>query len=477
MRTIPVLAAATALMAGTSAEVIKRAEGKLPPVTVEGNMFMANGERFYIRGVAYQPGGSSDAKDPLLDMDTLKRDIEQFKLLGINAIRCYTIDNSENHDEAMQLLDEAGIYLALDANTPKYSLNRQDLEQLHMSYNDVYLQSVFATIDNFAGYNNLLLFFSGNEVINARNNTNAAPYIKAVTRDMKNYIAAKAPRKIPVGYSSADVAENIESQALYFACGPDEMARADFFAFNDYSWCDPSSYEQSGWDVKTQTYKDYSVPLFLSEFGCNLNKRTWEEVGALYSSNMSVAYSGGLVYEYTIEANGYGLVELVNGKVEPNDDFDRLKAAYEKTSNPSGNGGGRTQTTVPQCPPETDEWHVSTDKLPEMPKDAEKYLKDGAGKGPGLAGKGSQWAGKPSATEPDLSNGVTQSSTDVKASGSSTASSSKSSSSSKTSASASASSSSASGSSGSSGASNLLASSSSGWMVAAVLGLICAFAL
>jgi hypothetical protein len=61
---------------------------------------------------------------------------------------------------------------------------------------------VFATIDNFAGYSkdtqsihaigrlfadtasldNLALFFSGNEVINARNNTNAAPYIKAVTR-------------------------------------------------------------------------------------------------------------------------------------------------------------------------------------------------------------------------------------------------------------------------------------------------------
>lgn len=62
---------------------------------------------------------------------------------------------------------------------------------------------------------NLLLFFSGNEVINARNNTNAAPYIKAVTRDMRQYISAQADRQIPVGYSSADVAENIEQQANY----------------------------------------------------------------------------------------------------------------------------------------------------------------------------------------------------------------------------------------------------------------------
>ena len=163
-------------------------------------------------------------------MQSLRRDVANFQELGINTIRIYTIDNSKNHDEAMALLDQAGIYLALDANTPQYSLNRADLASLHASYNDVYLQSVFATIDQFSGYNNLLLFFSGNEVINARNNTNAAPYIKAVTRDMKQYISGHADRQIPVGYSSADVAENIESQALYFACGEDEWARSDFFA-------------------------------------------------------------------------------------------------------------------------------------------------------------------------------------------------------------------------------------------------------
>lgn len=50
------------------------------------------------------------------------------------------------------MLDEAGIYLALDANTPEYSLNRESLDTLHQSYNDVYLQGVFSTIENFAGY-------------------------------------------------------------------------------------------------------------------------------------------------------------------------------------------------------------------------------------------------------------------------------------------------------------------------------------
>jgi 1,3-beta-glucanosyltransferase GAS5 len=263
---------------------------------------------------------------------------------------------------------------------------------------------------------------------------------------MKNYIAAHAGRQIPVGYSSADVAENIESQALYFACGPDEVARADFFAFNDYSWCDPSSFTQSGWDVKVQTYSNYSLPLFLSEFGCITNTRNWEEIKALYSTQMTPVYSGGLVYEYTLEANGYGLVELNNGQVQPNADFQRLKAAYAATPNPSGDGGARASTTVPQCPPETIEWQVSTTLLPEMPEGAKKYLQSGSGKGPGLSGAGSQWEGTPSTTDPDLGNGVQISQDNVAANYSSSSNSSSSSSSSN-------SSSSSSGSGSSSGAS------------------------
>lgn len=46
----------------------------------------------------------------------------------------------------MKLLDDAGIYLALDANTPDYSLNRETNATLHRSYNDVYLQNVFSTL-------------------------------------------------------------------------------------------------------------------------------------------------------------------------------------------------------------------------------------------------------------------------------------------------------------------------------------------
>jgi hypothetical protein len=36
--------------------VARQSKGNLPPVTVRGNAFFAGDERFYVRGVAYQPG-------------------------------------------------------------------------------------------------------------------------------------------------------------------------------------------------------------------------------------------------------------------------------------------------------------------------------------------------------------------------------------------------------------------------------------
>jgi hypothetical protein len=344
-------------------------------------------------------GGAADAKDPLLDLESLKTDIENFKNLGINTVRIYTIDNSKNHDEGMKMLADAGIYLALDANTPKYSLNRETEATCRRSYNDEYLKSVFATIDAFAEYSNTLLFFSGNEVINEPNNTNTAPYIKAVTRDMKQYIANRHSRVIPVGYSAADVASSIEQQALYFDCGSDD-ARADFFAFNDYSWCDSAdelqTFKGAGWDKKVEMFKDFAKPIFLSEHGCIEDTRRWGEVGALFSTQMSSVYSGGLAYEYTVEPNNFGIVDLNNGKVETNDDFDKLKDMYAKTKNPTGDGGAKANGQAAQCPAKSDDWEVEGEGLPAMPSKAQAFMENGAGTGPGLAGAGSHFAGEAS---------------------------------------------------------------------------------
>lgn len=156
----------------------------------------------------------------------------------------------------MQALEAAGIYLVLDTDNAAYSLNRADPK---VSYNSVFLQSVFATVDEFVNYPNTLAFLSGNEVINNASNTNAAPYIKATIRDMKNYITARKYRQIPVGYSAADVDANQQLLAEYLNCG--DGVRTDFYSINDYSWCDPSSFQISGWDTLVANYTNYGIPL------------------------------------------------------------------------------------------------------------------------------------------------------------------------------------------------------------------------
>lgn len=386
---------ATALTLGVSTVLgapsnTERRGSGITPITVKGNAFFKGDDRFYIRGVDYQPGGSSKLADPIADADGCKRDIKKFQDLGLNTIRVYSVDNSQDHDECMSALADAGIYLVLDVNTPRYSINRADPKA---SYNDVYLQYIFATVEMFAKYDNTLAFFSGNEVINDGPSSSAAPYVKAVTRDIRSFLAGNNLRKVPVGYSAADIDTNRLEMAEYMNCGTEDE-RSDFFAFNDYSWCDPSSFQISGWDQKVKNFTGYGIPLFLSEYGCNTNTRKFEEVSALYSTKMTGVYSGGLVYEYSEESSHYGLVEISSDSVKELPDYDALKTAFKKTDNPTGDGQYNSTGGASGCPAKNaPNWDVEGDSLPAIPSPAKKYLTSGAGKGEGFSGKGSQNAG------------------------------------------------------------------------------------
>ncbi|KAJ5239689.1 hypothetical protein N7468_004308 [Penicillium chermesinum] len=370
--------------------LISAKRDSITPITVKGNAFFKGNERFYIRGVDYQPGGSSKLADPIADSDGCKRDIEKFKDLGLNTVRVYSVDNSKNHDECMKALADAGIYLVLDVNTPKYAINRADPKR---SYNDVYLQYIFATVEMFAKYDNTLAFFSGNEVINDGPSSAAAPYVKAVTRDIRAFLRARKLRHVPVGYSAADIDTNRLEMAEYMNCGTDDE-RSDFFAFNDYSWCDPSSFQISGWDQKVKNFTGYGLPLFLSEYGCNTNERKFQEVSSLYSTDMTGVYSGGLVYEYSEESSKYGLVKIDGSKVKELGDYSALKEAFDKTSNPQGDGNYNSTGGANPCPKKhAPTWDVDSDNLPAIPEPAKKYMTQGAGKGQGFEGDGSMEAG------------------------------------------------------------------------------------
>lgn len=190
----------------------------------------------------------------------------------------------------------------------------------------------------------------------------------------------------------ADVNTNRLEMAEYMNCGSDDE-RSDFFAFNDYSWCDPSSFTTSGWDQKVKNFTGYGLPLFLSEYGCNTNTRKFQEVAALYSPKMTGVYSGGLVYEYSQEDSNYGLVEISNDGVKELKDFDALKTAFEKTKPPTGDGGYNSTGGSNPCPKKSHNWEVDPDEdIPSTPKQALKFMEDGPAEPKGFKG-GSQTAG------------------------------------------------------------------------------------
>jgi hypothetical protein len=387
---LAVLGLATANPTPTEPEPPSK-RASLPTVTVSGNAFWQDKTRFYIRGIDYQPGGSSNMADPLADTTVCKRDIAEFKKLGINTVRVYITDNSANHDECMSALADAGIYAIIDANNPLYSINRADPGP---SYNTKYLQSVFATIDAFIKYDNTLAFFSGNEVVNDNvTSTLAAKYVKAVTRDMRQYIKSRGYRSVPVGYSAADVAQNRMQLAQYMNCGSDDE-RSDFFAFNDYSWCN-TNFQESGWDQKVKNFTGYGIAIFLSEYGCTTNGRDFGEVKALMSDDMTSVYSGGLMYEYAMEDNGFGIVSIPSPKatsVKELDGFSKFAKAMSENPAPTGDGGFASTTKAAACPTKDANWLVDTSLLPAIPDNAKKFMSKGAGAGPGLKGDGSQQA-------------------------------------------------------------------------------------
>jgi PIN domain nuclease of toxin-antitoxin system len=76
---------------------------------------------------------------------------------------------------------------------------------------------LLARDEAFKDYPNTALFFSANEVINDIDTGEFnPPYIRAVTRDLKEYIKKHVSRPIPVGYSAADVRDNLLDSWNYF---------------------------------------------------------------------------------------------------------------------------------------------------------------------------------------------------------------------------------------------------------------------
>ncbi|ANB13514.1 Gas3p [Sugiyamaella lignohabitans] len=288
---------------GLSVAVLASTVSGLIPITIKGSRFVRPGtqasdagQEFIILGVDYQPGGSSSfdpsgSSDVLTDQDACLRDAFVLQQLGVNTIRVYSVNPWLNHDACMSVFNAAGIYVVLDVNNPYQSLSRSDPNS---TYNEGYLNNVFGVIDAFKGYPNVLGFFSGNEVVNDKGSAEATPqYIRAVQRDMKQYISLHADRPIPVGYSSTDDIALRLATWQYLQCGND-TSKSDFYGLNSYEWCSgQNDWQSSGYGTLESSFNDTSIPVFLSEYGCNtVSPRTFTEVNeGIYAEleNVSLA--------------------------------------------------------------------------------------------------------------------------------------------------------------------------------------------
>ncbi|KAI1266131.1 Glucanosyltransferase-domain-containing protein [Xylariaceae sp. FL1019] len=273
----------------------------LPTISAVGNKFFtSDGDQFFLKGVAYQ----LTPDDPLTTKAQCQRDADLMKTLGVNSIRVYHVDPDADHDDCMSVFEDAGIYTLIDLDTFNSYILPEDPYWNQTQY-DAYAK----VIDTFAGYDNVLGLFVGNEIIAQANQSLAAPFIKAAVRDMKAYRDSKDYRKIPIGYSAADIAELRPYLQDYLTCGGNSSENVDFFGLNSYQWCDPTDYQTSGYANLESGAKDFPVPIFFSETGCNTpGPRLFEDQAAIFGSSMSQDWSGAIIYEWIEEANHYGLI-------------------------------------------------------------------------------------------------------------------------------------------------------------------------
>lgn len=119
--------------------------------------------------------------------------------------------------------------------------------------------------------------------------------------------------------------------------------------YANFNWCGQSTLHISGYKQELKTFDDAHIPVFFSQYGCNLGacgKRIFQETSAIYSSAMTRVFSGGIAYEFYDSPDiksglwGYGLVRQEEGAVVGKGltklpDFESLRGRLESCQDES----------------------------------------------------------------------------------------------------------------------------------------------
>jgi hypothetical protein len=310
-----------------------RTEGSkkyLSPLVIKGYKFFnsVTGENVIIKGIDYYPRPNSGKLDRnSVDLFTnehrhiWERDIAHFRDLGVNAVRLYSVDPTYDHSDFMCALNAANIYVMVELASQDCAILEKEVPACYPNQLKTRGQAI---IKEFSRYTNTLAFSAGNEVNHYVPNGEGpewnAPCLKKFIKDMRTYVNnCPTMRKIPIGLISADTDRDLN--ALYYNCQSDpenDLDRAEWYGINSYVVCNGTvqSYDEAlGYQLLLSTFQsfNYSIPVLLTEYGCLSQtfptidgyegQRTFHESEWFGLPEVRDVFSGGFVFEYSIEAN------------------------------------------------------------------------------------------------------------------------------------------------------------------------------
>jgi hypothetical protein len=90
------------------------------------------------------------------------------------------------------------------------------------------------------------------------------------------------------------------------------------------------------------------------------------------NAEMTSVYSGGLMYEYSQEANDFGIVQISGSSVSELPEFAAFASALSANPAPTGDGGFTSTTAAASCPTKDANWLVDSTLLPAIPDGAKQ---------------------------------------------------------------------------------------------------------